>query len=307
MNAPHTPGQTGRDSSRRPSRLVSHSLPALVLTTALVALGLLGCSPPAKSGGSEDDNFELIRAKVGLVRFDSRTGQVWGTALNGDGGWEAIGAAPDLLATPARPGRFQVMGISQRANTRYIGGEPAIMVRLDADSGRTWLLESQDSTEWTLVREREGTGAPTAMPMPTPTSASPAASPAASTPQAAGAPTDDGTGTADDFPILTGDDLGATPEDRQKTLETLHNALAKEGMPQKMRVWAVRQLGELDPDMSVPELLVVLDDSDGLVVAEAVQQLGKIGKASTLPRIVSMRNHPDERVRAAVAEVVVAK
>jgi len=137
----------------------------------------------------------------------------------------------------------------------------------------------------------------------TPGAAKPATTPTpAPTPRAA---VPGRTGTADDYPILTGDALGATPEERQETFDTLHNALVKEGMPQKMRVWAVRQLGVLDPEMSVPELLSVLDDSDGLVVAEAVEQLGRIGQASTLPRIIALRNHPDERVRSAVSAVVV--
>jgi hypothetical protein len=178
--------------------------------------------------------------------------------------------------------------------------EGALLVRVDHMTGRAWLLQSEDSDVWILVRDPDG---PPEAPAG---STTPTESPAR------GAGTDTGSssraldpGESDVYPILTGDQLGATPKEKQETLTTLHNALTKEGLPPKMRLWAVRQLGELEPDLAIPELLVVLDDGDPVIVAEAVRQLGRTRRASTIPRILQLQNHPDAGVRAAVAETVV--
>ena len=110
----------------------------------------------------------------------------------------------------------------------------------------------------------------------------------------------------DMYPILTGAQLGETPEERQETLETLHNARTKEGLPRKMRVWAVRQLGELvvlDPDLGLPELLLAADDSDPAVVGEAARQLHRFPEIEAAKaRLLALRAHADEGVRAAAGE-----
>lgn len=293
MIAPRVPGQTRPEPTSRRAGRRSRALLALGLIMAMCTLAL-GCSPATQTtndDGYATENFEFVRSKLGIVRLDSRNGQAWGVPLNGDGGWEAIGGPVDIGSDPPTRGRFSVLAIAQRPNTINIGGEPAIMLRVDRQTGDSWLLESTASKSWTPIVERD---------------AGPAASSSAVPAQPTAAAAEPGGGKGD-FPILKGDALGTTPEERAQTRETLHNALAKEGMPQKMRVWAVRQLGELDPDVATPELLLVLDDSDGVVVAEAVRQLGRIGKPSTLPALIRLQNHPDQQVRDAVGEVVVAK
>ncbi len=274
-----------------------------LLVMALVGALLAGCGPqstaPSAGNGGGPERFVFVRARLGLVRVDTSTGQVWTVPVNGDGGWEPRGAAPDLGDEPARNGRFQVMNVPPpRSNRLGAGADSPPLMRVDRATGRTWLLESEAAMSWMAVGESGQAPvaepvAPTPQPTPTPRPAQPqAGTTGGDVPEAA-------------YPILTGDQLGTTPDEKKKTLETLRTARTKTELPVKMRVWAVRQLGEVDPELAVPELLDSLSDGDPVIVAEAVRQLGRIGRGSTIPEILKLKDHPDAGVREAVSEVVV--
>ncbi len=280
-----------------PSGLLRVGLLALALLAGLLA----GCGPqptaPAADASDGSERFVFLRARMGLARVDTSTGQVWTVPVNGDGGWKPIGAAPDLAGEPARNGRFQAMNVPPPRNATRLGAQSSgpVLMRVDRATGRAWLLESEIATSWTAVGESGQA--------PVPEPAAPVSPPPAAPPKTPAA-ADSGSPEAA-YPILTGEQLGTTPDEKQKTLETLRTARSKSELPLKMRIWAVRQLGELDPELAVPELLAVLGDPDPALVAEAVRQLGRIGRASTLPEILKLQDHPDAGVRAAVSEVVV--
>lgn len=279
----------------------------LLLTAALISASLIGCGPQEapppgiEPGEYHEQQFSFVRSKMGWVRVDSSSGEAWTVALNGDGGWTARGGAPDLAGEPARNGRFLVRHVQPSRNTVRVGEAPPdpVLIRLDRATGRAWLLDSEEATSWTLLRE---SGAPPVAP----------AEPAAATPEPASAPSrpmsrskvlqED---SPDEYPILKGDQLGVTPEEKKKTVETLRTARTKTELPLKMRRWAVRQLGQVDPDLAVPELLTVLQDAEPILVVEAVEQLASIGRASTIPQILKLQDHPDASVRDAVAKAVV--
>ena len=301
MSAPHSSASSSRSTPRTEP-------PALWTLGRTVALGLLcalivACGPqstaPTQSAGGEAERFRFIRGKMGIVRIDTSSGQVWTVPLNGDGGWAPRGEAPDLADRPARFGRFDVMNIVQPRNVTRLGKQSdPVLIRVDRETGRSWLLETEEAQSWVAIRD---TGEPAvARSTPAPAATAP---PAAGTRPSGSRVLDEG--TADQYPILTGDQLGVTPEEKQETLATLRAARTKEGLPQKMRVWSVRQLGQVDPDLAVPELLEVLGDEDPVVVVEAITQLGQIGRASTIPRILTLKDHPDPQVREAVSKIVV--
>jgi hypothetical protein len=271
----------------------------------ILSAALIGCGPQpqAAAGASQEaERFGFIRARVGVVRIDTSTGQVWTVPTNGDGGWAPRGAEPDAMGLPTRNGRYRVMSIaSPRGNVRVGGQTDPVLMRVDRETGRGWLLESEDATAWVAIRDASA-------PVVGTTGSSSPSTPAATASAAPVAPRGSRVldeSTDDQYPILTGDQLGVTPEEKQQTIETLRTARTKEGLPRKMRIWSVRQLGQVDPDLAVPELLVALEDDDPAVVAEAVTQLGQIGRASTIPRILKLRDHPDAEVREAVSTVIV--
>ena len=185
----------------------------------LLALGLLcallaGCGPqataPSASGDSGDrERFVFLRARLGLVRVDTSNGQVWTVPVNGDGGWVARGAAPDLAGEAARNGRFNVMNVPMPRNAPRQGQADApVIMRVDRATGRTWLLESEDATSWVMVGDsgQDPVAEPAAPSQPAAAASStPSAQPSASagTPDAA-------------YPILTGDQLGTTPEEKKR-------------------------------------------------------------------------------------------
>jgi hypothetical protein len=322
MPSPIAPSTLKPGSTRR--HLSVRSL--LLVAAALLALGTLACGDEhgdgeqckachgGHGGGSGAERFEFGRARMGMFRTDSQTGRVWLMPLNGDGGWIERGTAPDLAGLAARNGRFEVLSIGPLREPvgRGAQSDKAVLVRFDLSTGRTWLLASEEAQTWTLATEstppldlppapgEDGGASSTTAGDAEASSSSPGSDQSAAASEAL----DESSSKA--YPILTGDQLGVTPEEKQESLDTLHNALTKEGLPRKMRLWAVRQLGELDPDLSVPELIVVLDDEDPVIVAEAVRQLGRSNRSSALAPVLKLRNHPDAGVRAAVAETVVA-
>jgi hypothetical protein len=316
MNAPLDSSSPLSISSR------SFRTAATIVGLASAALIAVACGPAGQPAGSsangELERFEFIRGRMGVVRVDTNTGQVWTVPLSGDGGWEPLGDAPGLAGEPTGAGRFRVMNVAQRSSaaSRFGKGSDAsaVMVRVDRRTGRGWFLESEDATTWTPVGD--DAAAPTLAETETSggaTPSAPAVAPATgTTPPSTGTSTSQATGSRvldenspEMYPILTGDQLGVTPEEKQKTLSTLHAARTKQELPHKMRLWAVRQLGQVDPDLAVPELIEVLDDPDSRLVAEAVRQLGQIGRASSIPPILRLQNHSDADVRRAVSEVVV--
>jgi hypothetical protein len=274
------------------------------LLVALTAACSQGAHEPQPGGGGEGEpNFVFLRWAGGLARMDSRTGELWTTPTNGDGGWQARGGPPGLAGEPAAPGRFGIRRIAPQRNAMRLGqqhSEP-VLLRIDQALGRAWILESVDATSWLELRAPD---APPATPAP---SAPPVETADPATPPAAPAATGDVSDTWDEkpYPILTGEQLGASPEDQAKTIQTLREARQKRDMPAKIRVWSVAQLAEIEPDLAVPELLAVLDEGEPLLMAQAIQSLGKIGRPSTIPRIVALKEHPDARVRAAASAVVV--
>ncbi len=259
----------------------------LVAGLACLFLATAGCgqapSPaedePAQAE-SELRRFQFVRATKLLIRLDTRLGLVWKVAANGDGGWNMLGATPDDDGEPVWNGRYGLFALKSGA----AGGAPQLL-RVDRGNGRAWLARAQDGARWTPIQE----GSSPAAPAPT-------------------APSDDA--TASDGPVsllvIPKETVAASPGEESEKVAVVVQALEKEGLALEIKVWAAKQLAVFSPDAAVPPLLQALNSEHPEVVVAAIHSLKEVGRASTIPKILALAEHPDPSVREAVQTVVVA-
>jgi len=72
----------------------------------------------------------------------------------------------------------------------------------------------------------------------------------------------------------------------------------------KVRLQAVKFLGELRYKDAVQPLTLRLKDTNKEVVAESIKSLGKIGDASVIQDLIQFKVHPDETLRLTLAETL---
>ena len=277
-----------------------HSRPsgALLGLVVTIAVSLVACdgSRGGAAGGSAEPGprYRFTRTAQSLVRLDSASGQVWLAALSGDGGWAALGAAPSPGSVKNHDGRYTINSIPGRRRPG-IRQASAQILRSDRATGRTWMAEERADAEWVLIDE----------PGQENVAGTPVAEPPSEPPSRVSAPTDKPKRLEDyELPEVPMDKVEATPERTASNVETFTRTLNKPGLPPKMKAWAALQLGRYDPELSVPPLLEALDSEHPEVVVAAIRALRNTGDPTTIPRILELERHPDERVRAAVRENV---
>lgn len=270
--------------------LSSSALLGLSLLLAASAL-LLACGG-GEGAASAPERFKFIRGRDTLFRVDTRSGQVWRTAMTGDGGWQEHGAKPEDDGGPAAPGRYQVNSLGQRPGT--IGPKSGLgLLRTDLYSGRAWLASEDAGSSWLpIAMGPESAGAVPAAAAPVPAAA----------PKAAAAEPDP---NAIEIPAVSTEKADVSPEQAKADVEVLIQALTKEGLPASVKAWSAQELGRYDASLSVPPLLEALKSDEPELVVGAIKGLKSTGAASSIPAILKLKQHPDPRVRAAVDEVVV--
>jgi hypothetical protein len=277
---------------RRPSGALTW-LTMAGLMAACVALAACDSPPaPDASMAVSAERFSFTRTQYVIVRLDTSSGQVSIVPQSGDGGWTPLGAPPGLDDLPPEKGRFGIYNMAQRNRS---GTDPSKNLMLvDTSTGRAWIAPPLDGAAWTQIADSDEP-VPVVQPSATPAPI-PALSPEPTTNSITGA----------ELPlVIPRERFGESIEEQNESLEVVLKALNKEGMPIKLQIWAVRQLAVFDPELAVPPLLDALDNDKPEVVVAAIHSLEQTGDATTIPRIMKLRNHPDPRVRAAVAEVVV--
>ena len=126
------------------------------LAALACAVSWLGALPGGLGGvgsaaAEEGHRFTVLRASKLLIRIDSRTGQVWITPSDGDGGWKRVGAAVTEGGSEEN-GRYQVRVLGpQRSSTVTIGPsaqQPPELIRMDVLTGRAWLADARSGAVW---------------------------------------------------------------------------------------------------------------------------------------------------------------
>ena len=289
------------------SQLLRGFFVASFLFTTLGGLG--GCRESGNgaaysaAGAPPKGEYAFIRAQKNLVRTESRTGRTWIVALNGDGGWRAVGGpAPDPVGREAYPGRYRVSFIppmksgltpDSRSNT-----PTGLLLRLDEASGRTWVMDVGGETDW-LVFEGDS-------PSPVEAEEDPVPLPEA-TPEKSVSPTPSGGPVPDLSSLPSPADQPAVDIEGQQLSENLKafsDAINKPHLPTEIRVWAVEQLGRYPADEAGPLLLPALDDDDPAVVVAAIRSANRLGFAPAIPRIVNLQNHPNAEIKAEAQRTV---
>ncbi len=271
------------------------------LAIAFLAFPLLGCQPgddASPSAGEIANRFDFLRTRQLLVRIDTMTGQVSYVHVSGDGGFVPLGGRPNLEGRPEHYGRFVLYTLSQARG----GGareEPNRLLRIDRATGYGWIADVLDGATWAPIAEPDGALPGQDTPFVSPGSSG-AAKPAASTTQATPAEPD----TKEEIAVISSDALAGKPEEVDDYVAVVTEALNKEGLTVEMKVWAVSQLGQMDPAQAVPPLIEALESEHPEVVVAAIKSLQQVGSASTIPKILKLRQHPDPRVRETVDSVV---
>jgi hypothetical protein len=76
--------------------------------------------------------------------------------------------------------------------------------------------------------------------------------------------------------------------------------------PPEFRAWAAEKLREYDAGVTVPLLVVALEDEETAVVLGATSALAETGDPSALPALRALLSHPDAAVRASAQEAIEA-
>ena len=248
----------------------------------LVALG--GCQPAAEpastnepgASAGDEKRFQFVRARKLILRLDTALGVVWMVDENGDGGWSMLGATPDDDGQPSSNGRYGLFALNKGGIT---GGAP-LLLRVDRANGRSWITPAKQGNKWAPVREG---------PAPEPGAGADAA-------RAEGDPVT--------LQVVSRETIEASPGEESEKVAVVIQALQKEGLALEIKVWAASQLSVFSPEAAVPPLLDALSSEHPEVVVAAIESLRKIGRGSTIPKILALSQHPDARVRAAVDAVI---
>ncbi len=247
---------------------------------ALVTIAL------APTIASASPRFELMVAGGSLVRLDSATGQAHVVPTNGDGGWRTLGGPADPGEAPARAGRFGLLVLGARSSGPIRRpDDPVRILRFDAATGRSWSIDLGREDEW-LATGVKREALETTEPLAEPTRKLPR-----------------DTNSPGELAVIPRDALSDARTDPAEDVAGLSDALANPDVPSEIKVWAVRQMGEYEPELAMPPLLEAMRSDDPAVVAASIRALARSGAGSALPQILKLEDHPDPGVRAAVREV----
>ena len=270
--------------ANRSRRFVPSLSPLLTgLLGLLVVLGAAGCGPAQNPAGATESTqdqrrHQFVRAPKLIMRLDTRSGSVWKVAENGDGGWVSLGDTPDDDGEPSRNGRYGLFALK----SGKLGGTPQLL-RVDRATGRAWLGQAREGSQWTPILE----ASPAETPIP---SADPA-----------GAGENEGPVA---LPVVPQATIEAAPGDEAEKILVVTQALEKPGLALEIKVWAAHQLAVFSPEAAMPPLLDALKSEHPEVVVAAIQSLNEIGHASAIPKILALSQHPDPEVQAAVQAAV---
>lgn len=248
-------------------------------------VALVGCQPangPSSThepgaSASDEKRFQFVRVRKLILRIDSALGVVWMVDENGDGGWSMLGATPDDDGLPSSNGRYGLFALNKGGIT---GGAP-LLLRVDRANGRSWIAPAKEGNKWAPIREGRARASETG-------------------PDAASAEGDPVT-----LRVVPRETIEASPGEESEKVAVVVQALQKEGLALEIKVWAASQLSVFSPEAAVPPLVDALSSEHPEVVVAAIESLRKIGRGSTIPKILALSQHPDSRVRAAVAAVIV--
>lgn len=133
----------------RTSRSLDAAVAAVVTAAVMVLAPAAAWPDDHGDGGAGGPRFELIRTADFLFRVDTETGQVWSVPINGDGGWQPMGAAP---ATKGE-GLYK-LAVLPSSRPAMAGPPPRPQIlRTDYVSGRAWLAPAAPDAQWTLIAE----------------------------------------------------------------------------------------------------------------------------------------------------------
>jgi hypothetical protein len=256
------------------------------LFAAALLLVLTGPLASARAASPDEPQpYQFLRGAAKLARIDTASGQVATVGINGDGGWKPLDSTPSADGISNHVGRYGLLRLPPHsAGVR--GGRSATLepvLRFDRATGRAWIAEITQPSAWREI----GSDAPIEGP--------PADSPSSQT----------GTGVdSQHLPVVSKEVLDRAGGLSKEDIEVFVQAIQKPGIEPEVKIWAVLQLGVVDPDLSVPPLLDALESDDPQIVVAAVQSLTQTGVPSVVPHILKLEDHPDPAVRAAVAAAV---
>jgi hypothetical protein len=121
----------------------------LVIFAAATFAPIDAWSDEHAASGADGPRFELTRTADFLFRVDARTGQVWAVPVNGDGGWQPMGGAPESDGA----GLYQIAVLpSGRPGLGGPAPRPQLL-RTDQVTGRAWLAPASPDGRWTPIAE----------------------------------------------------------------------------------------------------------------------------------------------------------
>jgi hypothetical protein len=130
---------------------------AFVCFAVAVLLGSMGVGVALAEAPDEGvQRYQVLRTRVMLIRYDTRSGQIWTAPLAGDGGWQSIGSpAPGPESTV--DGRYAVRAMGPPKPPAGLGGPPGALelIRMDMESGQSWITQALPGQEWLLLGEPE--------------------------------------------------------------------------------------------------------------------------------------------------------
>jgi len=253
---------------------------------SLAVMGLLvviGCGPSGDDEGESpwpekrEPRYSVSRVHNTLIRLDRLTGEMWITPHTAAGGWRPAGESADPTGADADEAAAPVYSVHPLDPKLMPLGAARYVMRANHVTGQAWVGKLSVEPNWREIPKSGGT-------------------------VEAGATKQNG--PTFDLPVLSKEALDSAITSKEDA-EAFAEAISKQGLPVQVRVWATLQLGQLEPDVAVPPLLIALEDDEPEVVVAAITALRNTGVASTIPMILKQKDHPDERVRAAVSQEII--